>query len=63
VYSRCWAPENIGSQTRFEDAPAVNHANIVADLGDHAEVVRDEQDRGPELGLQLFDEPQDAAGP
>ena len=32
--------------------PGVHHEHVVGDLGDEAEIVRDQDDRGAELGLQ-----------
>ena len=42
--------------TLLDEAPGVEHADAVAHLRDHAEVVADEQHRGAKLGLQGLDQ-------
>ena len=37
----------------FDDLPGIHHRDLVADFGDNAEVVGDENDRGAARGLQL----------
>ena len=37
----------------FDDAPGVHHGDAVGHLGDHAEVVGDEQQGKPVFGLKL----------
>ena len=42
------------------DRPAgVHHQDVVGQLGDHAEVVGDDDDRGVELRLQVADQVED----
>ena len=43
----------------LDDLGRVHHDDVVGDLGDHAEVVRDHDDRAAELLLQPFDQRQD----
>jgi len=37
----------------LHDAPAVQHHDLVAQAGDHAQVVRDQDDGGAEVALQV----------
>ena len=43
----------------LDAAAAVHHQDVVGELGDHAEVVRDDDDRGAELLLQVADQVED----
>ena len=43
----------------FDDLAAIHHDDVVGDVGDHAEIVGDHQERHAELGLQVLDEAQD----
>src|SRR3954466_2225457 len=40
--------EDVTDRSLFDDPPGVHHRDVVTRLGDNAEVVRDEQDRGGE---------------
>ena len=44
--------EEIVHRSLFDDAAAIHDDDVMGDLGDHAEVVGDEQDRHAELSLQ-----------
>ena len=44
---------------RFDHLAAIHHHHLVGDVGDHAEVMGDHQQRHAELGLQVLDEAQD----
>ena len=37
----------------LDDPPRVHHRHVVAGLGDHAEVVGDQQDRGAEASAKV----------
>jgi hypothetical protein len=39
------AAQDVGPLTRLHDPAGVHHGNVIGELIDHAEVVRDEQNR------------------
>ena len=51
-----------GGGARLDDPAGVQHGDAVADVVDHLEVVRDQQDSEPELVLQVEDQLQDLLG-
>ena len=51
------AREQIVGSRLFDLAPGVHDDDAVGDVGDHAEVVGDEHDRGPEALADVADEP------
>jgi len=53
--------EERGVRRLFEDAAGMQHGHPVADLGDDAEIMSDEEDGGARLALQLADEAEDLA--
>ena len=46
--------EDVAHRALLENAPQVHHRHPVGGLGDHAEIVGDEEDRHAELGDQLL---------
>ena len=52
VYGCCGSANSVADRRALDDAPGVHHRDVVGDLGDHAEVVRDEDDRGAGLLAQ-----------
>ena len=44
---------------RLDDPPGLHHRDPIGDLGDHAEIMGDEQHAGAALALQVLDQPQD----
>jgi len=59
VYGWRGEPKTSAVGPHLDEAAVVHHRHAVGDLRDHAEVVRDEDDRGVELGPQA---PDQAAG-
>ena len=51
--------EDLAHRARLHDLPAVHHADAVGGAGDHAEVVRDQDDGHTEPNLQLAHKLQD----
>ena len=45
--------EQVVDGRAFDDLAGIHHRDLVADLGDHAEIVGDQNDRGPARRLQL----------
>ena len=43
----------------FDDLPGIHHGHPVAECGDHAEIMGDQQNGGPELRVQLLQEMKD----
>ena len=52
VYGCCGSGEQRGDRRALDDPAGVHHRDVVGDLGDHAEIVRDEDDRGAGLLAQ-----------
>mgnify|MGYP003347752273 CR=1 FL=1 len=50
--------EDLGGAPLLHDLPGIHHADAVADILDHAEIVRNEQVRDPELALDIFQQVQ-----
>ena len=46
-------PEDLLHPTRFDDAPAVHHSDLVRHFRHHTEVMRDQDHRGAGVGLSL----------
>ncbi len=46
--------EDIGSGTLLDYSTQIHHGNLVGNLGDHTEIVRDEYDRHSKFFLQLL---------
>ncbi len=51
--------EQLGAGAALHHPAAIEHDDLVGDVGDHAEIVADEQDRHPELGLQVLHQLED----
>ena len=47
--------EQAGGRPALDDLAGIHHRDLVADLGDQAEAVRDEHDRAVERGVQILD--------
>ena len=50
---------NVVQVARLDHLAAIHHDHVVGDVGDHAEIVRDHQQRHAELFLQVLHEAQD----
>ncbi len=53
------SPQHLLLRTPLHTAPAVHHQHVVRDVGDDAEVVGDEDDRGAGLLLELLEQVHD----
>ena len=51
--------EDVGGRAELDDPSEVHHGDPVGEVLDHGQVVRDEDDRQPELALQRCDQVQD----
>ena len=51
--------QQLGAGAALHHPAAIEHDDLVGDVGDHAEIVADEQDRHAELGLQVLHQLED----
>ena len=59
MYGCCGLVEDVVDRAVLDGLPAVHHEDVVGDLGDHAEVVGDHDDRRAELLLQVAHQVED----